>query len=96
MPKIFAATDANIKMVIAGGFNVADIEDIIVTLKINTTTRTFKLSTGEITISGFDLIISVLANSIIQTGNYTVSVRLIDKTGKFRGITVTPDKLEFE
>lgn len=96
MAKIFAATDANIRMTIAGGFNVADINDIILTLTINSVSRVFKYSTGEITISGFDLMTTVAANSITTLGKYKVSVRLVDKSNKFRGITVTPDELEFE
>lgn len=96
MPKIFAATDTNILMTIAGGFNVSDINDIILTLTRDKTQRTFKLSTGEIAISGTDLITTVAANSITVIGTYAVSVRLIDKSNKFRGITVVPDQLEFE
>lgn len=96
IPKIFAATDANIIMTIAGGFSVADISDIIVTLTRNSVSKVFKMSTGEIVVSGLDLIITVQANIITTTGAYAISVRLIDLNSKTRGITVVPDELVFE
>lgn len=95
-PKIFAATDANILMTIAGGFNIIDISDIIVTLTRNGVSKVFKKSTGEIVVSGLNLIITVQANIITAPGTYAVSVRLLDQASKTRGITVVPDELIFE
>lgn len=96
IPKIFAGTDANIKMTIAGGFNISDIADIIVTLTRSGVSKVFKKSTGEIVISGFDLIVTIQANIITSPGTYDVSVRLIDQLAKTRGITVVPDEMIFE
>lgn len=94
--KIFAATDANIKMTIAGGFNITDINDITVNLTRNGVSKVFKKSTGEIAVSGLDLIITVQANIITSPGTYTVSVRLLDMLNKTRGITTVPSELVFE
>jgi len=95
-PKLFASTDVNILMTIAGGFNIADIDDITVTLTRNAVTKVFKYSTGEITVSGLDLILTIGSNIITSAGTYAVNVKLLDNNGKIRGITVTPEELTFE
>ena len=103
-PKIFAATDANIRLTIDtdplsasyAGFGLADIDDLTVTLTRNNVSKLFKISTGEIVVNGADLIMTIHNNVITDKGTYDVSVRLIDQAAKIRGITSSLETLTFE
>jgi len=83
-------------MTITSGFNIADIDDITVTLTRNAITKVFKYSTGEITVSGLDLILTIGSNIITTPGTYAINIKLLDNNAKIRGITVTPEELTFE
>ena len=103
-PKIFAGTDANIRLTIDtdplsanyAGFGLADIDDLVVTLTRNSVSKIFKISTGEIVVSGSDLIKNKQNNIISENGTYDVSVRLVDQAAKIRGITSSIETLTFE
>ena len=103
-PKIFAGTDANIRLTIDtdplstsyAGFGLADIDDLVVTLTRNNVSKLFKISTGEIVVSGADLIMTIHHNIITEKGTYDVSVRLVDQSAKIRGITSSLETLTFE
>jgi hypothetical protein len=103
-PKIFAATDANIRLTIDtdplsasyAGFGLADIDDLVVTLTRNNVSKLFKISTGEIAVNGADLIMTIHNNVITDKGTYDVSIRLTDQAAKIRGITSSLETLTFE
>ena len=103
-PKIFAATDANIRLTIDtdplsasyAGFGLADIDDLVVTLTRNSVSKLFKISTGEIVVSGANLIMTIHNNIVTEKGTYDVSVRLVDQAAKIRGITSSLETLTFE
>ena len=79
-PKIFAGTDANIRLTIDtdplstsyAGFGLADIDDLIVTLTRNNISKLFKISTGEIVVSGSDLIMTIHNNIITHLIDFSI------------------------
>ena len=103
-PKIFAGTDANIRLTIDtdplsasyAGLGLADIDALVVTLTRNSVSKLFKISTGEIVVSGANLIMTIHNNIITEKGTYDVSGRLVDQAAKIRGITSSIETLTFE
>jgi len=68
----------------------------VVTLTRNSVSKLFKISTGEIVVSGANLIMTIHNNIVTEKGTYDVSVRLVDQAAKIRGITSSIETLTFE
>lgn len=96
--KLFIETDIDVTLNITSGFTVGDISELEVELihpSDNTVAKSYRYSTGGITIDEGVIMLLIGKEDITAPGYYRFVIRLTDMSGKLRGINSNPKGLTF-
>lgn len=93
--KLFAGTDVDVILKIESGFDLENVEDLIVTLQYSDFTKQYSLLDNTVIPYDQDYMLLIKKEDIVEPGTYKIKILMKTIDDKERGITACPDILKF-
>lgn len=94
---LFVNTDVTVIINIGTGFTIADVVSMSVTLSKAGSTITTTFSGGAVVVGASSVTLSIPdSGGVTSAGLYNIKILMTDTGGNVRGLTATPNFLEFK